>query len=74
MKTKNPTLAMRFQLCGWILFIVSAVFFIASSIRAGDMLSLTGGLFFLVACLVFMIPLLSNWKIESRAAKLVTNN
>jgi hypothetical protein len=38
------------------------------------MLSLTGGLFFLVACLVFMIPLLSNWKIESRAAKLVTNN
>ncbi len=74
MKSENPTIAIRFQLCGWILFIISAIFFIASSIRAGDMLSLAGGLFFLVACLVFMVPLLSNRKIGYRAAKLVTNN
>jgi hypothetical protein len=49
----------RFQLWGWILFIFSAVFFIASSIRSGDLLSLIGGLLFLVACIVFITPMLS---------------
>lgn len=45
------------QLWGWILFIVSALFFIATSLRAGDPLGLLGGLFFLVACFVFLVPL-----------------
>ena len=49
----------RFQLWGWILFIFSALFFIASSIRAGDPLSLLGGLLFLVACFVFLVPLIA---------------
>jgi len=44
------------QLWGWILFIISALFFIATSLRARDMLGLLGGLFFLVACIVFLIP------------------
>ena len=48
----------RFQLWGWILFIGSAAFFMASSIRAGDPLSLIGGTLFLVACFVFLAPLL----------------
>jgi hypothetical protein len=30
--------------------------FIASSIRNGDMLGLLGGIFFLLACFVFLIP------------------
>ena len=47
-----------FQLWGWILFVLSALFFIASSIRAGDPISLLGGILFLVACFVFMWPLL----------------
>lgn len=47
----------RFELAGWILFIVSAVFFTWASWRAGDMLALTGSLFFLFACLVFLVPL-----------------
>lgn len=58
--------AIRFQLWGWILFIFSALFFISSSIRAGDILSLVGGLFFLVACFVFMVPLI---KVIRQAAK-----
>ena len=46
--------ARMFQLWGWILFIVSALFFIAASVRAGDMLGLGGGIFFLIACFVFL--------------------
>ena len=49
----------RFQLLGWVLFVFSALFFITSSIRAGDLVSLIGGLLFLFACFVFLIPLVS---------------
>ncbi|MDX2445583.1 MAG: hypothetical protein QNK29_00100 [Desulfobacterales bacterium] len=53
---------LKYQLWGWILFIICAVIFIASSIRMGDMLMLTGSLFFLVACFFFLIPLLKAFK------------
>ncbi len=46
----------RFQFWGWILFIFSALFFIASSIRADDPIGLIGGVLFLVACFVFLAP------------------
>jgi len=48
---------LRFQLLGWVLFVFSALFFITSSINAGDLVSLIGGLLFLAACFVFLIPL-----------------
>ena len=48
----------RAALIGWVLFVVSALFFTAASARAGDGLALTGSLFFLVACIVFLLPLL----------------
>ena len=48
---------LKFQLWGWALFILSAGFFVAASIRAGDILSLLGSLFFLFACFLFLIPL-----------------
>ena len=41
---------------GWMLFVVSAAFFIASSIRAGDVVGLLGGVFFLLACAAFLAP------------------
>ncbi len=47
----------RLQIAGWALFIVSALFFVAASARAGDALGLIGALFFLVACVVFLVPL-----------------
>ena len=56
----------HFQLWGWILFIISAVFFMASSIRAEDPVSLIGGALFLVACLVFMVPLLAQLTTNSK--------
>lgn len=46
-----------YQIAGWILFLVSALFFIAASWRAGDVLALAGGVLFLIACVVFLIPL-----------------
>ena len=44
------------QIWGWLLFIISAIFFIATSLRAGDMLGLLGGIFFLIACVIFLVP------------------
>jgi hypothetical protein len=42
------------EVLGWLLFVVSALFFIASSIRNGDMIGLLGGVFFLLACVAFL--------------------
>ena len=48
---------MKWVLAGWLLFIVSALFFIAASWRAGDMLAFLGSLFFLIACFSFLVPI-----------------
>jgi hypothetical protein len=46
------------QLLGWILFVLSAVGFIVSSARLGDVAGIAGGVLFLAGCLVFIFPLL----------------
>ncbi|MBC2703634.1 hypothetical protein [Desulfobacula sp.] len=48
----------KYQIWGWALFIVSSLFYGAASIRAGDLLGVLGSLFFLVACIVFLVPFL----------------
>jgi len=48
----------KFQIWGWILFIICAGFFIASSLINGDTLALSASVIFLVACFVFLIPLM----------------
>jgi hypothetical protein len=55
----------RINLAGWWLFVVSALFFIAASLRAGDLLGVLGSLFFLVACFVFLLP----YALRARAEK-----
>lgn len=52
----------KFQLWGWILFLVCAGFFIASSVESRSILGLIGSIIFLVACVVFMIPLVRKRK------------
>jgi hypothetical protein len=47
----------RFQLYGWLLFVVCSFFFIADSAVAGNPLGIAGSVIFLVACIVFLIPL-----------------
>ncbi len=43
---------------GWILFTLSAASFVVASI--GNFWAMTGSLFFLVACLVFIVPFFRN--------------
>lgn len=45
----------QLEFWGWLLFVVSALFFIAASIRSGDVAGLLGGLFFFLACAVFLV-------------------
>jgi hypothetical protein len=44
----------NYDLWGWLLFVISALFFVVSSIRNGDIIGLLGGIFFLLACLAFL--------------------
>jgi len=48
--TKNVAL----QLIGWGLFVISALFFIADSIRHGNMIGLLASLAFLFGCFAFI--------------------
>jgi hypothetical protein len=52
----------RYSLWGWLLFVVCAGFFIASSLRSGDWLALAASIIFLLACLLFILPLLGGRK------------
>lgn len=49
----------KLQVLGWTLFIVCSFFYMASSIRNDDMIGLGGGIFFFLACLVFLVPILA---------------
>jgi len=53
---------LKCQLLGWILFIVCAIFFIASSLKNGDTLTLIGSVIFLIACMVFLMQLFKTIK------------
>ncbi len=56
---RNMTgLKFKCQLAGWILFIVCALFFIASSIINQDLLTFIGSVIFLIACIVFLVPMM----------------
>jgi hypothetical protein len=45
------------QLFGWILFVICAVLFILAGVRVGDWLTIAASLVFLLACVVFLVPL-----------------
>ena len=47
------------EVLGWILFVLSALGFIVSSVRSGDLPGLAGGVLFLAGCLAFLLPLLT---------------
>jgi uncharacterized membrane protein YhaH (DUF805 family) len=52
---EKPKRSERLELWGWILFVISALFFIVASIRTGDIIGFLGGFFFLIACVVFLL-------------------
>ena len=41
---------------GWILFVASALWFIVASVRSGDAVYVLGSIFFLLGCVVFLVP------------------
>ena len=55
MSENTPQKKKDYDFWGWLLFVVSALFFMASSIRAGDIVGLIGGVFFLLACAAFLV-------------------
>jgi hypothetical protein len=52
--SSGPQQGKKLDLWGWLLFVISALFFIVSSIRNGDVIGLLGGVFFLLACVAFL--------------------
>ncbi len=52
----------KYQLAGWILFILCAIFFIASSIKNRDTLTFIGAGLFLIANIVFLMSLVRKIK------------
>jgi Ca2+/Na+ antiporter len=47
------------ELWSWVLFLFSAVFFVISALRSGDIAGLIGAVLFLLACIVFLLPYLT---------------
>lgn len=58
-----------FEFIGWLIFVASALFFLASTIRSGDILSIVGSVLFLVACIVFMVPLLAAQPMRTKVSR-----
>ena len=50
------------HLVGWLLFVLCAIFFIASSLKNRDTIALIGSVIFLISCIVFIIPLVRKMK------------
>lgn len=47
------------QIVGWILFIICAILFLLSGLKNDDLLTIIGSAAFLIACFVFLYPLLT---------------
>jgi purine-cytosine permease-like protein len=58
---------LKTQLFGWILFLICAVLFTLSGLRVRDALSTAASLLFLLACLVFLIPLVRAIRNEEKS-------
>ena len=52
----------KYQIAGWILFVVCAIFFIVSSLKNHDTLTFIGSVVFLIACIIFLIPIIKAYK------------
>ena len=61
----------KYQLAGWILFIICAIFFVASGMKNHDILTFIGGVIFLIACIVFLIPLVRSNKKAKNNKKII---
>ena len=58
-----------YQIAGWILFVICAFFFIASSLKNHDTLTFIGSVIFLIACIIFLIPIFRAYKIAENVTE-----
>lgn len=61
-KKEQTQRELKYHLTGWILFIICAIFFIVSSLKNHDTLTFIGSIIFLIACVVFLVPLFESYK------------
>jgi len=61
-KLGTDVIETKYNIIGWVIFIICSIFFLASSIKNRDMYSFIGSILFLLACFVFLIPLLKSEK------------
>jgi predicted membrane channel-forming protein YqfA (hemolysin III family) len=59
---KQGNRELKYHLAGWILFVICAIFFIVSSLKNHDTLALIASIIFLIACIIFLIPLFESFK------------
>lgn len=62
----NERASRQCQILGWILFTLSGFLFIWSTAASGDLVGLLASLLFLIACPVFLAPILRAAKREAR--------
>ncbi len=60
MKRILPKTERHFHIIGWTMFVLCSLVYITASLKAGDMISLFGGILFLFGCIFFLIPLLND--------------
>jgi len=66
---KNQIKNIKYQIIGWVHFIICAILFLASGLVNNDILTLMGSVIFLIACIVFLIPLFSEYKTATDIAE-----
>ncbi|MFD1158288.1 hypothetical protein [Roseovarius aestuarii] len=52
----SPRTVWTFNFTGWVLFTISALFFLWSTWKAEDVIGIIASLTFLIACIVFLVP------------------
>jgi len=57
---------LKAQLWGWVLFVISAVLFTLSGVRAHDIVAVAASLVFLLGCVVFIVPLVQAMSHDDR--------
>ena len=56
----------KYEYIGWVIFVFSALMYIAAGLKSGDVLSILGGILFLLACAFFLLPIMSLKRARSK--------
>ena len=55
----------RFQLAGWLTFLVCSLFFLGAGITSGNVWTIGGGVTFLIGVVLFLLPFIQKGGGES---------